>query len=337
MSEDEEYLDRRAVSGSGTGLFVGLLLCAVLLGGLGAIVATVRTHNLIAIIVVVVAVLVAASRLTPLIVAPLAKGTVRLSSRGILTSGPLMQLQVDWAEIVAIDVLRRGRGRSVSVLLRDGNRRELAAPREQGSGRSAEFDEQVAKVVRWWEAHRPADFVPPDSAGAVRRRRYRRSGAPRSGAPRSARRVVRPRPMLTRTRGTIEDASATEPAVTEPPAGVTEPPAAEPPTAAAATPSRPRPSRPRPHPPSHPWPPLPRPRWPPNRPRSSSRWSSSARGGAGGAAEVRLRAHPGDVPAPGQHGDDRGEYQQRDHRGDEVLPGLAALFHRACQLTGRGW
>jgi hypothetical protein len=250
VSEDEEYLDRRAVSGSGTGLFVGFLLCAVLLGGLGAIVATVRTHNLIAIIVVVVAVLVAASRLAPLIVAPLAKGTVRLSSRGILTSGPLMQLQVDWAEIVAIEVLRRGRGRSVSVLLRDGNRRELAAPREQGSGRSAEFDEQVAKVVRWWEAHRPADFVPPDSAGAVRRRRYRRSGAARSGAPRSARRVVRPRPMLTRTRGTIEDASATEPAVTEPPAAVTEPPAdateppsTEPPTAAAepppATPTEP--------------------------------------------------------------------------------------------------
>jgi hypothetical protein len=240
VSEDDEYLDRRAVSGSGTGIFVGLLLCAVLLGGLGAIVATVRTHNLIAIIVVVVAVLVAASRLSPLIIAPLSKGTVRLSSRGILTSGPLLQLQVDWAEIVAIDVLRRGRGRAVSVLLRDGNRRELAAPREQGSGRSAEFDEQVAKIVRWWETHRPADFVPPDEAGGVaRRRRYRRA----EGTPR--RRVVRPRPTLSSSRGSIEDAAMAGPAVAEPavataPAvavaepGVAEPSLADPGTAEPA-------------------------------------------------------------------------------------------------------
>jgi hypothetical protein len=141
-------------TGFGSGLIFGTLLVLLLAGGGIAVALAAGTGSVITLIAVLVGLVVAAVWTSPLITASLARGSIRLSHNGIMTSGSLMQRSVGWDEITAIEVLKTRAGRIACIRLRDGTHRQLAAPRDTKPRPDPGFDEKVQTIHRWWELHR---------------------------------------------------------------------------------------------------------------------------------------------------------------------------------------
>ena len=150
----EEDLLRTSGTSFWSGTMVAVMLIVILIGAVAAIRMVAATGSLIMITVVLICVVLVGVYSSPLIVAAISRGAVRLSPVGIMTSGPLMHRLTGWNEILAIEVLHARGGRIAVLRLRDGARRALAAPRDMWPRPDPDFDAKMMTISRYWQAYR---------------------------------------------------------------------------------------------------------------------------------------------------------------------------------------
>jgi hypothetical protein len=139
---------------------VGLMLIVLLIGVVAAVTMVAATGNLIMLVVVIVCFVVVAVYSSPLIIAAISRGAVRLSPQGIATSGPLLQRLTGWHEIQSVEVLHTRGGRIACLMLNDGARRQLAAPRDMWPRPDPDFDAKMQIISRYWHAYRDNPVTP---------------------------------------------------------------------------------------------------------------------------------------------------------------------------------
>jgi hypothetical protein len=133
---------------------VGLMLIILLIGVVAAVRMVAATGNLVMIMVVIIFAVIVGVYSSPLILAAISRGAIRLSPVGIMTSGPLMHRLTGWNDILSIEVLHTRGGRIAVLRLRDGARRPLAAPRDMWPRPDPDFDAKMQTITRYWHAYR---------------------------------------------------------------------------------------------------------------------------------------------------------------------------------------